>query len=101
MKRFLLIAWVVYSFPVLACAATYDGQSLDGQTIPGTVFSQKDSKTYDVKITFAQTDAIFAFRDESTMTLTLETDTIADPHHIRAYSHTDGAYWEIDLTGMN
>ena len=101
MKRALIIAAMLLVEPLLVRAATYNGQSLDGQAIPATAFSQKDSKTYDVKVTFAQTDAILTFRDDSTVTLSLETETIDNPHHIRAFSRTNGAYWEIDLAGMN
>ncbi len=97
----IVLGLAVLFTPGLSFAATYKGQTLDGQVLPATALSENKTKTYDLTVMFQGTDAIVTFHDGRTLTLSMETETITDPHHLRVYNYDKNTYWDIDVVGLN
>jgi len=87
--------------PRLGRAAVYNGQKLDGQSIPAVAFSEKNTKTYQVSVLFSGTDALITFPSRRTVTFSMDTETITDPHHIRVYNYDKDTYWDLDVVGLH
>jgi hypothetical protein len=97
----IVVGLALLFIPGLTLAATYNGQTLDGQVLPATAMSEDKTKTYDVTVMFQGTDALVTFHKGRTLTFSMETETITDPHHLRVYNYDKNTYWDIDVVGLN
>jgi hypothetical protein len=81
-------------------AAMYNNQTLDGQSIPATALSENGTKTSQVTVLFAGTDALVTYESHRTVTYSLSTETITDAHHLRVYNYDKNTYLDLDLVGL-
>jgi hypothetical protein len=97
-----LLLFVVPTLPSQApLAAEYQGSDIDGTMYDASAFSYSTGKYYSVQVEFSGDEALVYFSNGGHITLTLDDEEIDDPHDISAFDYNKGAYWDLDVDGLD
>jgi hypothetical protein len=99
-RTFLCFAFFLSSTS-LPFAAEYQGQNIDGQVYDATVFSYATGQYYNASGEFDGDEAIIFFANGGSIKVTLDDEEIDDPQSISAFDYNKGAYWDLDVDGLD
>jgi hypothetical protein len=85
----------------LSAAAEYHGADIDGSRFDATAFCYTTGNYYYVEVEFSGDEATIYFPKGGYITVTLDDEEIDDPRSISAFDYERGAYWDLDVDGLD
>jgi hypothetical protein len=82
-------------------AAEYNGQNIDGIEYDCSAYSYSTGNYYYVTVVFDGDEAMITFSHGGYIILTLDDAEIGSPNSISAYDYKRGAFWELDVEGLD
>ena len=97
----IFILSIVFLFYANVNAAEYNGRDIDGESFSCTAFSYNTGKYYYAQVEFYGDEATLFFSNGGRVVLTIDDEEIDDPSSISAFDYKRGAYWDLEVDGLD
>ena len=95
-----LIACLLTAAPAPLRAAEYEGKNIDGQSFNCTAFRVGSKRYYYGRVVFSGIEATFYYMDKPFLTVSLDEETIEDPHDVPAYDYENAIAWNLNVHNL-